>query len=134
MFLMLGYLAFPAETPEVSLDIRRLALTSRSFFHFMSERASHIERFIIASIRELEVAGAVPTLGNSRTPLAILCKRLFGLCSFCNREQAHYEVFSNLQVCEICEIVFFPRVSHTTLLSRFIDTDGDECPWVELDN
>ena len=31
------------------------------------------------------------------------------------------------------EVVFFPKVSHTTLLTRYLGSDGDECPWKELD-
>jgi hypothetical protein len=119
VFMVLENLTYHDETAFSSLTLYHFASTSRSFFQILTEWSSYIARFDIAKIEHLRSQGILPLLENYYSPLSILCRRLAGRCAFCQERQTRNELFSNLQTCDGCDEYYFPKISHTRVLSLY---------------
>jgi hypothetical protein len=72
-----------------------------------------VEKNRSLKIHELEASGEIPltSTNSQRTSLSILCKHLAGICYVCNCRMETTERFSGLNLCQICDAFFFPKVS-----------------------
>ena len=109
---ILEMLTPPDDTARGALAILNIASTSRSHYCLASHWANEFASNLIQKIRLLEERGDIPKQGNnSRTCLAILCKRAGGICAVCNNRYIHFEPRTKLQVCDGCEAFYFPKIS-----------------------
>ena len=63
---------------------------------------------------------------STHTRLAMLCKGMSGICTICNNRALYpcvwTERFTSIRLCEGCESIYFPKISHKRLLTIFRPT------------
>jgi hypothetical protein len=111
--LLLECLKHKDKTARRSHAILHISLLSRSHHELVNRWAAGVEKNRILKIRELEASGETPltSTNSQRTSLSILCKRLARICVVCNCRIETTERFSGLDLCQICDAFFFPKVS-----------------------
>jgi hypothetical protein len=134
MKFSINHEAFPAEiypeilkymdqldyTTKTSKGILSMALSSRIHFALTSQWADKTVSKDIQLLSELEELGEIPRSDPPRTGLSILCKRLGGICALCNLRQGEKnELFTDLQLCHSCDLLYFPKISRRRMENSF---------------
>jgi hypothetical protein len=115
-FMILENLRYPDETSKASLAILNLARTSRSHFNLIN----YWTEFSV-SRAEFEARDILEDITHGQTCLTRLCKQLSGICAICNNRanSRHNEFFTGLQLCQCCDVVYFPKISLQRLKELF---------------
>jgi len=106
-----------------SLALLNLSLTSRINARIIRDWASIADSNNSRKIQELE-RDVIPP--RRRTNLAVLCRRLGGLCTICdNRAKLLFlqhpkdELFEGILLCRPCDRAYFPKISLARILHRY---------------
>src|SRR5438045_7829290 len=116
--LVLDQIKSPDDTYCTSLAILNLARTSRLNFQIISLWAAAAAAQDIRVVRDIECESIIHAYPQ-RTSIAILCKRLARICAICNNRATRREIFTELQLCQACEAVYFPKISMERIMDTF---------------
>ena len=120
MFLILEALNSRDDAALNSLAILNLACCARRYFDFICFWVAKASQKDIALIRDLEM-DTIPM--GPRTDISIFCKRLAGICAVCNNRarlpHGFGEYFTGLQLCHVCDPIYFPKISLSRLQDKF---------------
>ena len=133
--LVLDNLKLPDKTVQNSLTIFRLACCSSLLYNFINNWATQQVKKDLVIINELEKLDSVPLLRYPRNGLNIFCTQLAGICTLCPLRSNIEEFFTDVKLCDLCDLDYFPKISHTRLIAHYTisPTAKDAKPWEKID-
>src|SRR5277367_449135 len=112
-YTILEILGEEDETQRASLGILNLALSGYEHFTFVSAWCDRKTKADLATLNSLKQGNLITPSIYRQTGLAVLCKRVAGICAICNNRATRREPdeFLNLRLCHACTPFFSPKIS-----------------------